>query len=225
MPHLLCPKSWAVLIAFAHILSRGRREASQQCLPALCSPQPTPQDGESSSSPQLCTYCSGGIVLFTVSILQTRWGEPCQLQHEGSTGVRGARVHPEILPAGQDLPLPAADMGAVSGIGLCGPPGQREQRQGIPRPTGMQTVPTHHSLASLAMQSPACPPQSSPCLATPCMPPCPAPGPIPTSECTQDYSSCLPACQGKKNDPSAMEWGQSDCAVKQGEGQLKAGGL
>lgn len=36
-----------------------------------------------------------------------RWGYAHRLQHEGSSGVGGARVHPKILPAGQDLPLTA----------------------------------------------------------------------------------------------------------------------
>ena len=36
-----------------------------------------------------------------------RWGYAHRLQHEGSSGVGGACVHPKILPAGQDLPLTA----------------------------------------------------------------------------------------------------------------------
>lgn len=36
-----------------------------------------------------------------------RGGQAHRLQHEGSSGVRGARIHPKILPTGQDLPLTA----------------------------------------------------------------------------------------------------------------------
>lgn len=34
--------------------------------------------------------------------------DPCQFQHKEPVAVGGAGVHPEILPAGQQLSLPAA---------------------------------------------------------------------------------------------------------------------
>lgn len=204
----------------SHPLSRqkGSHPSSASLLCAAHSP--TPQDGESSSSPQHCTYCPAGVVLFTVPILQTHWGEPCQLQHEGSTGVRGARVHPEILPAGQDLPLPAAYMGAVRS-----PWSPRTEGADPRHPQANRNADCPHLPFS------GFPGHAKPCLPTPEQPLprhslCPAStGPSPTSQCTWGYSSFLPACQGKRNNLSAMEWGESDCAVKQGGGQLKAGGL
>lgn len=74
-----------------------------------------------------CTCRSAG-AHFKVLLLWADGGEACRLQQEGSGGVRGAHVHPEILPAGEDLPIPAESKN----------PSGDPRDQALPCPTGSE---------------------------------------------------------------------------------------
>lgn len=167
----------------------------------------TPQ----SSSPEPRTCCSTGDP-FVVPILQARGREPRQLQHEGPGGVRGARVHPEILAAGQDLALPAGDNGPVRGTGPCwGPP---DGGSGAEVPPGQQP-PAPGGICSQPLSShssgPTKPCPDSPAQSRPHCTPCTRSSPRAGSWHPQDYSSSLPP--GFSRDraiPSATARGQPD---------------
>lgn len=105
---LSSPGSWEALSSGTGLL---RTETSTGCSSAL--PEASGRDGglngvspaSPAKGPFLPTHIRARALTLLVPRQQCpRGGHAHRLQHEGSSGVGGARIHPKILPAGQDLP-------------------------------------------------------------------------------------------------------------------------